>query len=173
MNIATLPPPSLTESVSDFVHLEAQLLDECRYREWLTLFDPQEGRLWIPGRANATDPSKQVSIIYDTTERLEPRVARLASGNEVAEQPASKMLRAITNLRVTSQSGELVTAEAVLVIYQSREVNMPMLILPSRTRYQLKPIEPAPGLGNRFSIIEKRVDLLEVHRYFDNLAFLL
>jgi benzoate/toluate 1,2-dioxygenase subunit beta len=173
MNIATTPPQSLTERVSDFVHLEAQLLDELRYKDWLTLFDPTEGRLWIPGRANSTDPTKQVSIIYDTTERLEPRIARLASGNELAEQPASKMLRSITNLRVWAESEDLIRAEAIVVIYQARDVNMPMLTLPSRTRYQLKPVDPAPDLGNRFRIIEKRVDLLEVHRYFDNLAFLL
>lgn len=173
MNLAMLPQQTLAERVSDFIHHEAQLLDECRYKEWLALFDPEDGLLWIPGKSGDSDPRADVSLIYDTTERLHPRIARLASGNETAELPPSKTIRAITNFRCSPQAEGIVAAEATVVIYQSREVNMPMQILPSRTRYRLRPNESTAEGGQPYRIIEKRVDLLEVHRYLDNMAFLL
>lgn len=167
------PARPLADLASQFVHHEARLLDERRYTEWLTLFAPEDGVLWIPGRPGDSDPTSQVSLIYDTTERLQPRVARLASGDEAAEQPPSRTLRAISNFHCARQADGLVAAEAIVVIYQTRDVRLPMQVLPSRTRYRLRPVENEADSGQPFRIVEKRVDLLEVHRHLDNLAFLL
>ncbi len=159
--------------VAEFIHREAMLLDERRYHEWLALFDPDDGCLWVPGRAGDSDPSQHVSIIYDLMPRLRARVARLASGNEAAEAPPSHTMRAITNFRCAQPAADTVAAEAMMVIYQSREVSrMPMLVLPSRVRYQLRSsIDPSGEPG--YVILQKRIDLLEVHRHLDNMAFLL
>jgi 3-phenylpropionate/cinnamic acid dioxygenase small subunit len=165
--------PTSERAVCDFVHHEAMLLDERRYDDWLALFDPDDGCLWVPGRTGESDPSLHVSIIYDLMPRLRMRVARLASGNEAAEAPPSHTLRTITNFRCASPEAGLVTAEAAMVIYQSREVNrMPMAILPSRVRYRLRCVD-GPSGEPAFVILQKRLDLLEVHRHLDNMAFLL
>jgi hypothetical protein len=64
-----------------------------------------------------------------------------------------------------------VTVETVQVIYETRAVGAPLLVLPCRVTYRLRPaaFEDAPS----FAIVCKRIELLEVERHFDNLAFLL
>ncbi|MFN0028459.1 MAG: aromatic-ring-hydroxylating dioxygenase subunit beta [Acidimicrobiales bacterium] len=163
--------------VADFVHHEAALLDARRLEEWLELF-AQDGRLWVPGRHDDgdLDPSSQVSIIYDDVRRLRARVNRLLSGKESAQDPPSRTIRAVTNLHVGHNrdgggggTDGVVRVDSVQVIYETRGLAQALLILPCRVSYALRPIEDSGG----FQIVEKRIDLLEVHRHFDSLSFLL
>lgn len=176
--------PSL--AAADFVHHEAALLDERRLEEWLELF-ADDGRLWVPGRHDDgdLDPSRQVSIIYDDVRRLRARVTRLLSGKETAQDPPSRTLRAVTNLRLVGDRGEdrghdgLVRVDSVQVIYETRGLNRTMLILPCKVHYTLRITdarhadESVPSRAGGFEIVEKRINLLEVHRHFDSLSFLL
>lgn len=176
-------------AAADFVHLEASLLDQRRLEAWLDLFAP-DGLLWVPSRAGEVDPTCHVSIIYDHLPQLRARVTRLLSGKETAQDPPSRTLRAVTNLRLAHDIRSdvdgvaLVDVETIQVIYETRTIGAPLLILPARVSYQLRPTdgsllggpkgEGGPASGPRaFAIVEKRIDLLEVGRYFENLAFLL
>lgn len=161
----------LDPAVVDFVHHEAALLDARRLEEWLALF-ASDGLLWVPGRTGEVDPSCHVSIIYDHLPQLRARVTRLLSGKETAQDPPSRTVRAVTNLRTVDDpdAGGEVTVESVQVLYETRGVGAPLLVLPARVTHRLRPTtEPGPG----WAIVSKRIDLLEVERHFDNLAFLL
>ena len=176
------------ESVADFVHREASLLDQRRLEEWLTLFAP-DGLLWVPSRTGDVDPARHVSIIYDHRPQLRARVTRLLSGKESAQDPPSRTLRAVTNLRIVADDGidgvgidgvGVVDVESVQVIYETRSIGDPLLILPARVTYRLRPTAAASGADDcgaaespDWAIVSKRIDLLEVGRYFENLAFLL
>lgn len=171
--------PQQRDDVAMFVHNEAALLDARRLEEWLQLF-AADGLLWVPTRRDA-DPTRHVSIIYDDVPRLRTRVTRLLSGKEYAQDPPSNSLRQVTNLVCRADADGLVRASAVMVIYETRHMNAPLLILPCRATYRLRPVdpvdalaEPATGTGAApFRIVEKRLDLLETHRHFESLAFLL
>lgn len=154
---------------ADFVVAEAALLDERRLEEWLALFAP-DGLLWVPTRPG-DDPARHVSIIYDHLPQLRARVTRLLSGKESAQDPPSATVRAVTNVVVgpDPNDAELTAVRCVQVIYETREIERPLLVLPCRVRYRLRPEDNAAG----FTIVSKRIDLLEAHRHFDNLAFLL
>lgn len=165
------PVKSGVDPVADFVHTEAALLDGRRLEEWLTLFAP-DGLLWVPGRGGDADPDRHVSIIYDHLPQLRARVTRLLSGKETAQDPPSQTLRAVTNLRWSEDADALVTVDTVQVIYETRALELPLLVLPCRVRYRLRPADPE-GPGAAFSMVMKRIELLEVHRHFENLAFLL
>lgn len=163
----------LDPTVVDFVHHEAAMLDARRLEEWLALFAP-DGLLWVPGRAGDVDPSCHVSIIYDHLPQLRARVTRLLSGKETAQDPPSRTLRAVTNLRLAGEPdpGGEVTVESVQVLYETRAVGAPLLVLPARVTHRLRPVPGSDGpLG--WAVVSKRIDLLEVERHFDNLAFLL
>lgn len=164
----------LDPTVVDFVHHEAALLDARRLEDWLALF-AHDGLLWVPGRAGEVDPASHVSIIYDHLPQLRARVTRLLSGKETAQDPPSRTLRAVTNLRLAGDPdpGDEVTVESVQVLYETRAVGAaPLLVLPARVTHRLRPVAGADGpLG--WAIVCKRLDLLEVERHFDNLAFLL
>ena len=170
----------MTGVIDDFVRLEAALLDQRCLAQWVTLFAP-DGLLWVPGRVGEVDPARHVSIIYDHLPQLKARVNRLLSGKESAQEPPSKTLRSITNLAVihdgAGTADGLVTVETVQVIYETRALGQPLLVLPCRVRFRLRPLEEGAtqdtvGEG-AFRIVEKRIDLLEVHRHFDSLSFLL
>jgi 3-phenylpropionate/cinnamic acid dioxygenase small subunit len=171
----------LADPVASFVHHEAALLDQRRLQEWLELFAP-DGLLWVPGRSGHVDPDRHVSIIYDHLAQLRARVTRLLSGKEPAQDPPSKTLRSVTNLRILNEGdcaedrdgddGELVEVETVQVIFETRTNGAPLLVLPCRVCYRLRPVDD-PGDASAFAIVEKRIDVLEVDRYFENLSFLL
>ncbi|MEZ5408683.1 MAG: aromatic-ring-hydroxylating dioxygenase subunit beta [Acidimicrobiales bacterium] len=163
----------LDPSVVDLVHHEAALLDARRLEEWLGLFAP-DGLLWVPGRSGEADPACHVSIIYDHLPQLRARVTRLLSGKETAQDPPSRTLRAVTNLGLVEEpdgDGELLV-ESVQVLHETRGVGAPLLVLPARVTYRLRPVGEA-GAPFDWAIVCKRIDLLEVERHFDNLAFLL
>lgn len=161
----------LDPTVVDFVHHEAALLDQRRLEDWLALFAP-DGLLWVPGRVGDVDPACHVSIIYDHLPQLRARVTRLLSGKETAQDPPSRTLRAVTNLRLAAERdpGGEVTVESVQVLYETRGVGAPLLVLPCRVTHRLRPVVAGPL---DWAVVSKRIDLLEVERHFDNLAFLL
>ena len=159
-------------AVVDFVHHEAALLDDRRLEDWLSLF-AADGVLWVPGRSGDSDPTRHVSIIYDRLPQLRARVTRLLSGKETSQDPPSRTIRAVTNIRCSAGADGHLLADAVMTIFETRGLNTDLLVLPTRVRYVLRPNDGDATDTTGFRIVEKRLDLLEVHRHFHNLAFLL
>lgn len=97
-----IPPTAvLKEAVEAFLYQEARLADESRHDEWLALWTP-DIMYWIPTNIDDYDPDEHVSIIYDDRERLEDRIARLKSGGAWAQEPQSRMRRAVSNVEIVS-----------------------------------------------------------------------
>jgi 3-phenylpropionate/cinnamic acid dioxygenase small subunit len=168
-------PAALEAEVARFLHHEAELLDARRLHEWLELFE-SGGRLWVPSRSPTAgsgepDPTRDVSIIYEDVNHLRLRVARLLSGRELAQDPPSATVRQVTNVLVDAPGEDGIAADEVAVrsvcVLHERWGTRPLLVLPARARHRLR----WTGGGPR--IVEKRLDLLEPDRYFENLAFLL
>lgn len=72
--------------IEQFLFLEARLIDERRFGEWVELWT-DEGTYWVPANGEHTDPERQVSLIYDNRARLQTRVERFASGKAHSQQP--------------------------------------------------------------------------------------
>ena len=157
---------SLFGPASDFLHREALLLDDGRLEEWLDLFD-DDGIYWIPARDGTIDPDREVSIVYDDKRRLIARVSRLLSGKEYAQNPKSVTCHQLSNIVIDDDRDDgLVVVAAVQVVYETRP-NTGLQIIPARVRWRLRPHE------RHFAIAEKRVDLIDINRYFENLTFML
>jgi hypothetical protein len=73
----------------EFLLLEARLLDEARFDEWLALFSP-EASYWVPSEPGQVNPLETVSLIYDDRQLLETRVRRLASPRIYSLEPRSR-----------------------------------------------------------------------------------
>ncbi len=145
---------------------EAALLDAGELDSWLSLYD-EECRYWIPSEPSQTDPDQHVSIIYDDRTRLTARIARLQSGKEHAQTPFSVTCHQLTNLTVYEHPAtNAFCVEAVQVVYEKRP-NTELQVLPSRVKWLIR----HHALG--FRIARKRIDLVDVHRYFENLTFIL
>jgi 3-phenylpropionate/cinnamic acid dioxygenase small subunit len=103
--------------IEAFLYREARLLDERRYREWLSLWG-EECVYAVPCGGEDADPKQQVSIIYDDKRRLTDRVERFLSGLAWASDPAPIVQRSVTNIEVDedpAQRGNLVVRSVVVI----------------------------------------------------------
>jgi p-cumate 2,3-dioxygenase subunit beta len=91
--------PVLLSRITQFLYVEAQLLDEWRLEDWLALMHPDISyRVPAPG-SEQLDPSSTLQIISDNYLRLSGRVTRLKSKHAHAESPKSHTRRMVSNVR--------------------------------------------------------------------------
>jgi 3-phenylpropionate/cinnamic acid dioxygenase small subunit len=108
--------------------VEAQLLDQHRYADWLELF-ADDLHYWAPVRTNrlrrqqalADGSPGEVAIFDETKASLAWRIRRFDSGMAWAEDPPSRTRHLITNVTVRpgDESGEYV-AESAFLCYRNR-----------------------------------------------------
>ena len=79
--------------------LEARLLDEGRFDEWLALFT-SDAWYWVPSQPGQANPRDTISLIYDDRRLLETRVRRLASPRIYSQEPPSRTSRMIGNVTI-------------------------------------------------------------------------
>ncbi|MDN0076409.1 3-phenylpropionate/cinnamic acid dioxygenase subunit beta [Crenobacter sp. SG2303] len=104
----------LRDEIEHFLLIEAELLDDWKFRDWLGLLsDDVEYLMRTTTNAQTRDRRKSVAppttwIFNDGKFHLERRVARLETGMAWAEEPPSRTRHLITNLRVrpTDTEGE-------------------------------------------------------------------
>ena len=73
----------------DFVVLEARLIDEQRFDEWLDLFT-EDGRYWMPLEYGQTDPLLHNSLFYDDRMLMQIRIERLKNAKTYSQKPKSR-----------------------------------------------------------------------------------
>ena len=82
--------------------MEARLLDNRQLEEWMDLF-ADDASYWVPAGRDDIDPSRHVSIIHDDKAQMAVRVKRLRSGFAFAQDPASRVHRLISNVRILAE----------------------------------------------------------------------
>jgi 3-phenylpropionate/cinnamic acid dioxygenase small subunit len=109
----------LLDRITEFVHHEADLADDHRYREWLALWDPACALYLVPygdvGRGR-----QRVSLIRDDYARLTARVTRMTSGEAHSQDPPSALSRVIGRVRPVARDGVSVTVTSKFVCTESR-----------------------------------------------------
>ena len=106
--------------VEDFLYHEASLLDEWRLDEWEALL-ADDAAYYVPPNDNLEgDHRSTLFIIADDRERIRQRVIRINDPNCHAEYPKSRTRRMISNVRIVSVEGDLVTVSANFVCYRFR-----------------------------------------------------
>ena len=94
-----LPCRIASEDILSLLAYEAQLLNELRFADWLELFT-DDAVVWVPARADQTDPEDQISLVYDDRELLELRVKRLAHPLLHSQDPITRSVRLLGNSTV-------------------------------------------------------------------------
>lgn len=100
---------ALRLELEDFFHLEADLLDERRYEEWLELLDDDiRYRVPITRNVHSSDTQREVMLdklaiswMDEGKETLTHRVEQFRTGIHWAEEPVSRTSHLYTNIRVT------------------------------------------------------------------------
>ena len=130
----------LIREVEQFLYREARLLDDRRFRDWLTLFT-DDVRYWMASRTNRypksskaisiLDPDRYVeddigredelAILDESKETLTGRVDRLDTGMAWAEDPPSRTRHMISNIEVEMGDAETeIRVYSNFIVYRSR-----------------------------------------------------
>ena len=88
--------PVLLESCRGMLHLEARLLDEGRFEDWLGLF-AGECLFWVPGSPGG-DPKREIALCFDDRRQLEGRIYRIRTGFAWSQVPQSRTSRIVSNV---------------------------------------------------------------------------
>ena len=121
--MTTADKPTLREQVEDFLFREAELLDDWRLDDWVSLFT-EDGRYVVPTTdLPEGDPQRDLVFIDDDITRLRARAVRLNSRHAHREYPWSRTRRFVSNVRVDENgNGELsVTANVMVYRFRSGE----------------------------------------------------
>ena len=122
----------LMREIEDFLHAEADLLDERHYEAWLDLFT-EDVRYWMPirknvafeDRAKETTAEDDIAWIDDDKLTLSKRVQQLLTGIHWAEEPVSRVSHIVSNIRLAEPVARIAEGESALVkcrflVYRNR-----------------------------------------------------
>jgi 3-phenylpropionate/cinnamic acid dioxygenase small subunit len=142
----------------DFVLFEAELLDQGRFDDWLTLF-AEDGTYWVPlqGAAQA-DPDSYNSLAYEDRLLLSLRVNRLKNPRAHSQHPRSTCQHVLQQPRILQEGpavGELRLSTPFIYVECRGDAQ---LSLAGTYRHALR--RTASG----FLICQKRVDLIQPGR---------
>jgi 3-phenylpropionate/cinnamic acid dioxygenase small subunit len=144
----------------DFLFMEAELLDQRRYEEWLKLFTA-DGIYWLPMQDNA-DPALAPSVLYDDAHTRSMRVHQLVHKPHYSQRPPSRTVHAISNVVVRpSQAGEALVKCNVMVT-EMREGNYQQLglgeqrVFSGHCEYRLRAMEGRPGIALKKLLLVNR-----------------
>jgi 3-phenylpropionate/trans-cinnamate dioxygenase beta subunit len=97
----------LHHRIAQFLYLEASLLDDWRFRDWLAQLDDEvvyTMRTTVNAQTRDRRKGKQPPttwIFNDNKDQLERRIARLETGMAWAEEPPSRTRHMISNIQIT------------------------------------------------------------------------
>jgi p-cumate 2,3-dioxygenase beta subunit len=141
--------------VEDFLYYEAALLDDWKLDAWETLLT-DDACYYVPPNDNLDSNHRTtLFIVADDRERIRQRVIRINDPNCHAEYPKSRTRRMISNVRIESVEGDLVTVTANFVCYRFRRFERIREYV-GGYRHILK------RAGDSFRIKERRV-LIDAH----------
>jgi p-cumate 2,3-dioxygenase beta subunit len=141
--------------VEDFFYAEAALLDDWKLNDWEALL-ADDACYYVPPNDNLeSDHRSTLFLVADDRERIRQRVIRINDPNCHAEYPKSRTRRMISNVRILSVEGDLVTATANFVCYRFRRYERIREYV-GVYRYVLR------RAGDSFRIKERRV-LIDAH----------
>jgi 3-phenylpropionate/cinnamic acid dioxygenase small subunit len=123
----------LQQEIESFLYREADLLDERRYEDWLTLI-ADDIRYWMPMRRNVkvgeearefTRADHDINWFDEGKETLERRVKQIMTGIHWAEEPVSRISHMISNVQLLETRPTPATPAEILVkcrflIYRNR-----------------------------------------------------
>lgn len=118
----------LQQEIADFFALEAELLDARRYEEWLDLLDP-EIRYWMPIARNVafghearelTRERQDLNWFDEGKFELEQRVKQILTGEHWAEEPQSRTMHLVANVRVLRSDEMAAETSARFIVHRSR-----------------------------------------------------
>jgi benzoate/toluate 1,2-dioxygenase beta subunit len=149
--------------VYDFLVHEVQLLDDRQFEQWRDLFT-DDGRYWVPLKANQASPDGECSLFYDDKSIMATRFERLRHPNIHSQNPPHRTCHVIGNVtieNIDSDLGEIhVRSNMIMTDYRLHVQRL----FSGQVRHHLR------RCGDSFRIVLKRVDLINCDDSFELIA---
>ena len=167
----------LKEEIQELLYLEAELLDERRFEDWLDLFT-EDARYWMPIRRNvpAEEPAREftregvdVNWFDEGKDTLTRRVKQIRTGVHWAEQPPSRICHMVSNVQLMGApdgpSPAEVAVKSRFLIYRNR-VETETDLLVGKREDLLHRVDGAWRIARRKIILDQSVLLVKNLTFF-------
>jgi 3-phenylpropionate/cinnamic acid dioxygenase small subunit len=145
--------------ITEWLYVEAELLDDGRYRDWLKLL-ADDLRYLVPLRVTREREAVSDVIVGmahqdDDWDAMEMRVLRLETDYAWAEDPPSRSRHYITNIRVAAgeTAGEY-TVKSNLLLYRTRGDSPAYDVLPGQRTDTLRRVDGELLLAKRVVMLD-------------------
>lgn len=147
-------------AVEQFLYLQAEILDDRRWQDWLALFT-KDGTYWMPADPAHDDPDGMPSIFYEDIYLMQTRVRRLEHPRAWSQSPKNRTSHVVSNVIVEDEDGGsgVIRARSKFHVVEYRLDDMRYFAGSYRHELQATP----DGLRIR----RQRVDIVNVDGPFD------
>ncbi len=168
----------LKQDVEAFLYHEANLLDDRRYKDWLTLLT-DDVRYWVPMRRNVkfgelerefTREGQDINWFDEGKPTLTQRVNQILTGVHWAEEPLSRISHLVTNVEIlrvapTAADAEEVSLRCRFIIYRNR-VETETDLLVGRREDTLRRVDGEWRIAQRQVFLDQNVLLAKNLTFF-------
>jgi p-cumate 2,3-dioxygenase subunit beta len=115
--------------VEELLFEEADLIDQWRLDEWLSLFT-LDAHYHVPPSdvdGDTANPDTSLFYIMDDRLRMNERVVRLAKVGAHSEHPKSKVRHLISNVRVRRE-GDVIHARSSFIVSRAKDITHDMFV---------------------------------------------
>jgi 3-phenylpropionate/cinnamic acid dioxygenase small subunit len=118
----------LQREIEEFVAMEAELLDERRYNEWIQLM-ADDIHYYLPIRRNMrfgeqdreeSSADSEISWMDEGKRILVGRVRQIMTGIHWCEEPLSRVRHVISNVQIVALRGDEVEERDRFIVYRNR-----------------------------------------------------
>ncbi|MGU3500997.1 aromatic-ring-hydroxylating dioxygenase subunit beta [Mycobacterium sp. C31M] len=155
--------------MEQFIYREARHADENDYDAWEALWT-DDALYWVPADTNPSDPTRQMSIIFDNRSRISTRLKQVRTGRRYAQAPPSHLRRLISNIeflggRLGADGSTDLEVGANFVVVEARPRGNH--IWGGRVTYQLRRVD------GELKLAYKKVQLVDADKPIPTLSFLI
>ena len=168
----------LKEEIEEFLYQEAELLDERRYEEWLSLLT-DDVRYFMPMRRNVkfgeldrefTREGQDISVFDEGKDTLTRRVNQILTGIHWAEEPLSRICHMVSNVQIlqatpTASDAEEVRVKSRFLVYRNR-VQTETDFLVGKREDLLRKVGAQWNIAQRKIILDQNVLLVKNLTFF-------
>ena len=138
-------------------------ISELTRDEWEALWTG-DGVYWVPANGDDTDPTTQMSILFDNRARIATRIKQLQTGKRHSQRPQSRLCRSVTNVEVLGTEGADTVVTSVVQILESRDRGLTWWV--GRVTHRLRRVD------GEVRMAAKKVVLVDSDRALPSMSFL-
>jgi 3-phenylpropionate/cinnamic acid dioxygenase small subunit len=160
----------LEREIEQFLYMEAELLDERRFSEWIDLI-AEDIHYHMPIRRNVkfgeqhrenTDAESEISWFDEGKATLAGRVRQLNTGIHWCEEPFSRIRHMVSNVQVSDVQGDEVKVRCRFFVYQNRLADEQNFFIGKREDVLRRDAETGWKIAKRTIILDQNVLLSKV-----------